>query len=347
MNQATRKRRGAGRIKLLDVAELAGVSAMTVSRYFSQPSLVAEEAQKRIAAAVEQTGYVPNVFAGGLASARGKVVGMVIPNIGSGVFAETVQGVTDTLRQHGYQLLLASSNYSTDEEQQAVRAFIGWSPAALILTGHRHSAATEELLANAGIPVVETWDHKPDSTHIQVGFSHTAVGRDSTQYLHGRGYRRIVFVHTGQPEDFRAMERAQGYELAMQELGLTPSTFHSPITDPLEAGKHALETLLRGRWPAEAIIFANDNLAAGALLHGLRAKIAVPDTCAVMGFGDLSIADKLVPSLTTVRPPRYEIGRIAAMRVVDSLRAEDGELSQSVVQRDNLLPYEIIEREST
>ncbi|MBP0644992.1 substrate-binding domain-containing protein, partial [Mycobacterium tuberculosis] len=83
----------------------------------------------------------------------------------------------------------------------------------------------------------------------------------------------------------------------------------------------------RGRWPAEAIIFANDNLAAGALLHGLRAKIAIPQTCAVMGFGDLSIADKLIPSLTTVRPPRYEIGRIAAVRVIESLRMEDGELA--------------------
>ena len=90
----------------------------------------------------------------------------------------------------------------------------------------------------------------------------------------------------------------------MEELGLAPSIFHSPIAAALEAGKDAFETLLRGRWPAEAIIFANDNLAAGALLHGLRAKIAIPQTCAVMGFGDLSIADKLIPSLTTVRPPR-------------------------------------------
>lgn len=347
MNQPVRKRRSSGRIKLRDVAELAGVSPMTVSRYFSQRDLVAPEAQKRIAAAVEQTGYVANMFAGGLASARGKTVGMVIPNIAGGVFAETVQGVADTLRPLGYQLLLASSNYSSSEEEEAVRAFIGWSPAALILTGHRHSAATDELLASAGIPVVQTWDYKPESDHVQVGFSHNSVGRDSALYLHDRGYRRIVFVHTGQPEDFRATERARGYEQAMEELGLAPSIFHSPIAAALEAGKDAFETLLRGRWPAEAIIFANDNLAAGALLHGLRAKIAIPQTCAVMGFGDLSIADKLIPSLTTVRPPRYEIGRIAAVRVIESLRMEDGELAQGAVQRDNLLPYEIIEREST
>ncbi len=347
MTESVRKRRGAGRIKLRDVAELAGVSPMTVSRYFTQPSLVAKEAQERIAAAVEQTGYVPNLFAGGLASTRGKMVGMVIPNIAGGVFAETVQGVTDTLRPHGYQLLLASSNYSADEEQQAVRSFIGWSPAALIVTGHRHTSETDKLLASAGIPVVETWDHKAGSPHIQVGFSHFNVGVDSTRFLYQRSYRRIVFVHTGQPEDFRANERAKGYETAMTELGLTPSTLRSVAEAPLEAGKHALETLLRGRWPAEAIIFANDNLAAGALLHGLRTKISIPGECAVMGFGDLSIADKLVPSLTTVRPPRYEIGQIAAERIIEALRIESGEIGAGTIKRENLLAYELLEREST
>ncbi|WP_432262407.1 LacI family DNA-binding transcriptional regulator [Cupriavidus sp. TMH.W2] len=347
MTQPTRKRRGSGRVKLREVAELAGVSPMTVSRYFSQRDLVAQEAQMRIAAAIEQTGYVANVFAGGLASARGKSVGMVIPNISGGVFAETVQGVTDTLRPHGYQLLLASSNYSGDEEEEAVRAFIGWSPAALILTGHRHTRGTNQLLAKSGIPVVQTWDHKPSSEHIQVGFSHIDVGKDSTRYLYERGYRRIAFVHTGQLEDFRAIERANGYDIAMSELGLTPTTFKSPPLAPLEAGKLAFQSLLRGRWPAEAIIFANDNLAAGALLYCLREKIEIPRECAVMGFGDLSIADKLVPSLTTIRPPRYDIGCVAAQRVLELLRAEDGEIPADTVQRDNVLPYELIEREST
>lgn len=347
MNAPSRKRRGSGRIKLRDVAELAGVSPMTVSRYFGQRELVAQEAQQRIAQAIEQTGYVPNVFAGGLASARGKVVGMVIPNIAGGVFGETVQGVTDTLRPHGYQLLLASSNYSSAEEEDAVRAFIGWSPAALILIGHQHTRGTEDLLDKANIPVVQTWDYKPHAKRIQVGFSHFDVGRDSAQYLYDKGYRRIVFVHTGQPEDVRAMERAQGYARAMESLGLTPSTYQAPMQAPLEAGKEALDTLRKGRWPAEAIIFANDNLAAGALLHGLRAGIAIPGDCAIMGFGDLSIADKLLPSLTTIRPPRYEMGRVAALRVLDALRAEDGEAPAEHVQRDNPMEYELIEREST
>ncbi|CAG9265018.1 LacI family DNA-binding transcriptional regulator [Paraburkholderia unamae] len=346
MTQSARKRRGSGRTTLHNVAELAGVSAMTVSRYFSNKESVRLDMQQRIAAAIEQTGYVRNVFAGSLASARGRCVGMVIPHIAGGVYEETIQAVTDTLRPFGYQLLLASSNYSTEEEEAAVRAFIGWAPAALILTGQKRSRKTTELLANAGVPVVETWAHKTRPQHIQVGFSNPSVGKDSTHYLYERGYRRIVFVHPPRTDDVGANDRASGYEAAMHELGLAPATFRPQATVLLDAGAEAFRTLTSGRTPADALIFSNDNLAAGALLHGLRERIAIAQTCAVMGFGDLSIADKLVPSLTTVRPPRYEMGRIAALRVIELLRAIEEDAPTDAIERDNLLTYEIVERES-
>ena len=346
MGESIRKRRGSGRTTLHDVAELSGVSAMTVSRYFSDKESVGSAIQARIAAAIEQTGYVRNVFAGSLASARSRTIGMVIPHIAGGVYAETIEAVADTLRQHGYQLLLASSSYCPQEEEAAVRTFIGWAPAAVILTAQKHSRATTELLANAGIPVVETWARRVRSRHVRVGFSNPAVGRESTRFLHERGYRRIVFVQTPRTNDVGANDRASGYEAAMRELDLSPVTFRPQSEVLLDAGMEAFRTLTRGRRPAEALLFPNDNLAAGALLYGLREKIAIPQACAVMGFGDLSISDKLVPSLTTVRPPRYEIGRIAALRVLDLLRARDGETPIDSIERDNLLSYEIVQRES-
>jgi LacI family gluconate utilization system Gnt-I transcriptional repressor len=346
MTQSPRKRRSAGRTKLHDVAALAGVSAMTVSRYFNSRETVGLDLQKRIASAIEKTGYVRNVFAGSLASARGKSIGMVIPHISGGVYAETVQGVSDTLRANHYQLLLATSNYSMEEEEAAVRAFLGWAPAAIVLTNSsKHSRKTLEMLATSGVPIVHTWSDKPKAKQINVGFSNINVGRDCVTYLHSRGYRRIVFVHPTFKEDLGANDRARGYTAMMEECGLTPAEFRSPLTTPLDAGRDAFETLTRGRHPADAIIFANDNLAAGALLYGAHKGIPIPSACAVMGFGDLSISDKLLPSLTTVRPPRYEIGRIAALRILESLHAAENELVDRV-QLNNDLRYEIVERES-
>jgi len=97
-----RKRRGAGRVTLAEVARAAEVSAISVSRYFNQPDQVSPPLRERIEAAVQALGYVPNLVAGGLASARGRIVGMVIPNISGPIFAQTIQAFIYTLSSHGY-----------------------------------------------------------------------------------------------------------------------------------------------------------------------------------------------------------------------------------------------------
>jgi len=339
-----RKRRGAGRVTLNAVARQAGVSAITVSRYFNQPEQVSPERRERIAAVVAELGYVPNLVAGGLASARGKIVGMVIPNISGPIFANTIQGFSDTLSRHGYQLLLASSYFSTEQEENAVRAFLGWSPAALVLTSHFHSAGTEKMIAEAEVPVIETWDYQPDREPMQIGFSHFEVGVTAAKYLLEKGYQRIAFVQNSAAGDFSALERRDGYAATLKESGLKPRVF-APDADraPFEAGKQAMDALMSASPRPDAIIFANDNLAAGGLLAGQRAGLKIPEDCAVLGFGDYPFAEMLLPSLSTIKPPALEIGVLAATRVLESL----GVLPSDEVQRLNLLQCQVIEREST
>ena len=341
----TRKRKGAGRVTLNAVAKHAGVSAITVSRYFNQPDQVSPERRERIAAAVTELGYVPNLVAGGLASARSRIVAMVIPNISGPIFADTIQGFSDTLSRHGFQLLLASSYFSEEQEESAVRAFLGWSPAALVLTSHFHSAATEKMIEQADIPLVETWDYQPERGPIQIGFSHHEVGVTAARYLHDKGYRRIAFVQNSAAGDFSALERRNGYTQALKSLGLQPWVFApEPGLAPFEAGKQAMQQLMAGQQRPDAIIFANDNLAAGGLLAGQRSGLRVPEDCAVMGFGDYPFAHMLMPSLTTIKPPALAIGVLAAQRVLESLGVLEPE---GEIQRLNLLDCHLIEREST
>lgn len=342
-DEKTRKRRGAGRVTLNAVARAAGVSAITVSRYFNQPEQVSPERRERIAAVVAELGYVPNLVAGGLASARGKIVGMVIPNISGPIFANTIQGFSDTLSRHGYQLLLASSYFDIEQEENAVRAFLGWSPAALVLTSHFHSAGTEKMLAEADIPVIETWDYQPERGPMQIGFSHFEVGVTAARHLLEKGYQRIAFVQNSAPGDFSALERRDGYAATLRGAGREP-WFFAPDADraPFDAGKQAMEALMNASPRPDAIIFANDNLAAGGLLAGQRADLKIPEDCAVLGFGDYPFAEMLLPSLSTIKPPALEIGVLAATRVLESL----GVLPSDEVQRLNLLQCQVIERES-
>jgi len=332
-------------VTITAVATHAGVSAITVSRYFNQPEQVSPERRERIALAVNELGYVPNLVAGGLASARSRVVGMVIPNISGPIFANTIQGFSDTLSQHGFQLLLASSYFSAEQEESAVRAFLGWSPAALVLTSHFHSAATEKMIEQADIPVIETWDHQPQRNPVQIGFSHYEVGVTAARYLHGKGYTRMAFVQNSMAGDFSALERRDGFIKTLEALGQTPLAFvPAPGRTPFEAGKQAMDTLMKESLRPDAIFFANDNLAAGGLLASQRAGLRIPQDCAVMGFGDYAFAEMMLPSLTTIKPPALEIGVLAARRVLESLGVipVEGEL-----QRLNLLECSLIERESS
>jgi LacI family transcriptional regulator, gluconate utilization system Gnt-I transcriptional repressor len=312
-----RKRRATDRPTLADVAAQAGVSAITVSRFFNEPARVGQEARLRIQTAVEALNYVPNLAAGGLASAHNKVVAMVVPNISGPIFAHTLQSLSDGLSSAGYQLLLASSYFSLETEERAVRAFLGWQPAALVLTSRHHSTGTERLIESAGVPVIETWDLAARRKPYQIGFSHREVGREGVRYLTGQGYRRIAFVHNSAAGDLSAQERCEGYAEALKECGLEPMFYTPTEADPLAAGAQALDALLaRSRGRPRAIFFANDNLACGAVLAAQRQRLSVPDDVALFGFGDYAFADKLLPSLSTIRPPAREIGASAAQLIL-------------------------------
>ena len=318
---AQRSRRGHGRITLQQVAEAAGITKITVSRFLRQPDRVAPDTAQRITRALAATGYVPNKQAGMLASGRSGMVAAIVPSVANSVFAETVQGLSEGLQPAGYELMLASSGYSLQREQAQVRAVLGWSPDALAVTGRHHSAETLAMLRAAvrgGTPVIELWDCEPHGAEfLQIGFEHAAVGRAMAQHLVAGGYQRLAYVDTGVDADFRAHERGKAFTTAAHAAlrarhGGRPApvvTLTAPIGDAFDAGRAALRQLLAGGLLAvDAVAFANDHLACGALLEAGRLGLAVPGQLALLGFGDFALTRQLGTGVSTVQPPRYEIG---------------------------------------
>jgi LacI family transcriptional regulator, gluconate utilization system Gnt-I transcriptional repressor len=342
-----RQRRSTGRMTLRDVADHLGISQISVSRYFQKPERLSAHLRERIKTAVDEMGYVPNLVAGGLASATSRVIGMVIPNITGPVFAETIQTFSDAVTARGYQLLLASSYFSKTLEENAVRAFLGWSPAALVLTSAHHSTATEEMIARAHIPIIEAWSFQADREPIQIGFSQEDVGRLAARHLVDRGYRRIAYALTSVAGDLHTQDRRNGYIDVMRELGREPWTFTPTEMSPFHAGKQALEALTKCEQPADAIIFANDNLAAGALLAAQSMNISVPGDCAMIGFGDFAFSEMLNPGLTSIRPPTGSIGLLAAKRIFELIENEELGRTMPADRRLNKLACELVERDST
>lgn len=311
--------RGHGRATQATVARHAGVTTMTVSRYLREPQRVAGVTAQRIDAALALTGYTPNKHAGMLASGRSSVVAAIIPNIASATFAETVQGLTDILQPRGMELLLASTNYSVEREEEQMRAVLGWSPSALVVTGRRHTDAALAMMRQAqadGVPVLEMWDHDPaDRSFVQVGFSHQAVGTMMAAHMLQQGHRDFGYVDSGVREDFRAHERAQAFVATITAAGARVRVCEAPRIEPMAAGRAAFTAMQKAGLPG-AIAFASDNFAAGAYLGAIEAQIDVPRELALLGFGDFPISRQLPGGISTVSVSPYAIGQVCARQLL-------------------------------
>jgi LacI family transcriptional regulator, gluconate utilization system Gnt-I transcriptional repressor len=338
-----RSRRGHGGITLSDVARLAGVSPITASRALNTPGQVAPAALQRVRDAVQRTGYVPNMLAGGLASNRSRLVAAVVPSIGGGaVFMEMLQSLTESLAESGYQLMLGQSGYVQSREDALLDAIIGRRPDGIVLTGIMHSAEGRRRLLASGIPVVETWDLTPTPIDMLVGFSHERAGAAVADYLHAKGRRRLA-VLSG--DDERAKRRNAAFVAQARQVqgrrarGPVP-TLQVPAPTTLGSGRAAFARLIAEHPGTDAVFCSSDLLALGVLTEAQARGIAVPGDVAVLGFGDLVFAADLHPALTTVRIDGTAIGRQAARFIAE--RA----LGHPVAQRVVDIGFSIIERAS-
>lgn len=338
-----RHRRGAGGITLGDVARLAGVSPITASRALNTPDQVAKETLERVREAVSRTGYVPNRLAGGLASARSRLVAAVVPTITGPVFMEMVESLTTALADAGYQLMLGQSGYTQSREDALLDAIIGRRPDGIVLTGIMHSPEGRRRLLASGIPVVETWDLTPTPIDMLVGFSHVQAGAAVAQHLHAKGRRRVALLSG---DDERAQRRNRGFIDEALRLGLAQSADQIPLRrvpapTTLGSGRAGLAALLAEAPDLDAVFCSSDLLALGVLTEATARGVAVPGRLAVMGFGDLAFAGDTYPALSTVRIDGTAIGQRAAHFIVE--RAEGRAVGDKVVD----LGFRIVERAST
>src|SRR5215468_11422144 len=200
------------------VADLAGVSAITVSRVVRLPELVAPQTRTKVEAAMRELGYVPNQIAGALAGARTKSVGVLVPTIANSIFADTVQGLSDELEPLGYAVILAQSRYDADREDHMLSALLSRRPEAIIMVG---SPATEDgarLLRRAGIPIVETWELPPAPIDAVAGFDNFAAGAAVAKHLVAQGRQTLAFIGGDDP---RATRRWNGYRETLAKAGVT------------------------------------------------------------------------------------------------------------------------------
>jgi LacI family gluconate utilization system Gnt-I transcriptional repressor len=327
-------------VTLTDVAQRAGVSAMTVSRVINRPDSVSPDVRKQVEKAIADSGYVPNLLAGGLASSRTRLVAAIVPTVAHVLFSASVQYLTDRLAAEGYQVLLGLSGYPEGvREAELTRAILARLPDALYLTGTTHSPQMRKQLKAAHVPIVEVWDLQRKPIDMAVGFSHAAVGVRVAEYFHAKGYRSVTAIYAG---DERAMLRCNNFIATSEALGqdVFPAVI-TPSPTTLQMGREGLATLLERGFTGGAITTSSDSMAHGVVLEAQARGLKVPDDIAVIGFGDLDFAANTSPPLSSVFVDRFAIGRIAADALLTRLGGD------KVENKIFDVGFQIVERATT
>ena len=324
--------------KLEDVAQKAGVSTATVSRFYNNPGIVAPATAARIRAAIDATGYVPNLLAGGLASNRSRLVAVLVPEIAQSIFNDTIEAMTAELSLDGHVVMLGLTGAGNARMPQLIDAALSRRADAMILTGIITDAATRARLRQRTVTVIETWGMPEDPIDIAVGFSHPAVGRDVARFLHGRGYTRPMLAVA---EGVRARQRRDGFLEEWRHTGhKTPVVIDVPLPTRFGHSRLVWRQLARLDPLPDVIVCGSDVLAQGVMIEAQAAGIRVPDQLAVVGFGNMAIAGDMRPSITTVDVDGARIGREAV--AVLRRRAAGERIVQKVID----VGFRLIARES-
>lgn len=327
------------RARLIDVARDAGVSPATVSRAVSQPDLLAPATLALVQASARKLGYVPDGAAQALASGRTMTVAAVVPTLDSIIFAKVLQAMQVTLSAAGYQLLVASHEYSAGTEAEAVRLLLARGIDGLMLVGAERPAATNALIAGANVPVVLTWC--PDGVNASVGVDNALAGRLAAEHLIRLGHRRIGMVCGHLPFNDRQRGRLEGVRAALADAGLDLPDWrisHQPMT--ISGGRNGCSALLECAERPTALIGGIDLFALGCIAEAQARGLSVPGDLSVVGIDDTEMASQVSPSLTSVHIPTARIGEMAALALLGRIRRAEAPV-------DALLPIDLIVRRSS
>lgn len=326
-------------VTLNDVAKLAGVSPITVSRVFNYPDLVSKKTAEKVNKAVQQTGYVPNLLAGSLASRRSSLIAVLIPSILNLDYTETARFLIEILENEGFQVFLNETGYNENDEEKAIKAILSRRPEAIVLTGTHHSAQTRKMLLASSIPIVEIWDMVESPLDIIVGFSHYRVGQMAADYFIKKSYSNIAALFA---PDYRAQLRLRGFTDTLKQHNISPHTILTmKEASTLKVGRAGFKTIFHSHFRHGGLFCSSDTLAHGALIEAQSLGLDIPKDIHILGFGNQHFSDQIIPALSTIHIDRKMIGQQAAKALIEHMQSND--LGNPIIE----VPFKIIERTST
>jgi DNA-binding LacI/PurR family transcriptional regulator len=329
------------RMDIRTIARAANVSIATVSRTMNHVPTVNPKIAKRVWEVIDELDYFPNTQARALVSGRSRLFGLIVSEITNPFFPELIQGFEDIAVEHGYEILVSSTNYDPKRMSHCIRRMLERKVEGVAVMTFGIEEPLLDQLAKRKVPLVfiDVGPKRPGISLLKVDYHHGI--RQGVQHLAALGHRDIAFI-TGPMTLHSAQSRQVAFSTSLKECGIAPDPAWIVEGDhTLEGGIASMERLLAAKKMPTAVMCSNDMTAIGVLHKLYRAGLRVPDDLSVIGFDDIHITEVTIPPLTTVQMSRFELARAA----VTALRAHVEQPEGS--KREYNIQTKLIVREST
>jgi LacI family transcriptional regulator len=295
------------------VARLANVSIATVSRTINHIPTVNPKMAKRVWEVIRELDYFPNTQARSLVSGRSRLLGLIVSEITNPFFPELIQGFEDVAVEHGYEILIGSTNYDPERMKRCIRRMVERKAEGVAVMTFGIEEPLLDQLADRKVPLVfvDVGPERPGISLLRVDYHHGI--RQGVQHLAALGHRDIAFV-TGPLRLHSAHSRLAAFHRAVQECGIVVDKGRIIEGDhTMEGGMAAAEKLLTGAKLPTAVMCSNDVTAIGVLHEAYRAGLRVPDDLSVIGFDNIHLTQMTIPPLTTIQMSCFELAKAAVL----------------------------------
>lgn len=327
------------RATINDIARLANVSKKTVSRVINQSPFVKEETRAKIDAVISKIGYAPDPQARGLAFRRSFLIGLIYDNPNAQYIVNMQDGALDALRGSGFELVVHPCDRKSEDFIPGVRRFVERQKlhGVILIPPISEDETLTRALQELDCSYVRIASVRLDEAARMVVSNDREAAAEAGRYLESLGHRTIGII--AGPSQYRsAFERQTGFVSALQQRGVkVPPELIVEGSYTFESGVMCGEKLL-SRTPRPTAIFAsNDEMAAGVYRAAYQLGLSIPEDLSVVGYDDSPLASRIWPTLTTIRLPIRDMGRLAASKLLPHRTRDGGDATGHSVVTPHLI----------
>lgn len=330
------------KMNIIKIAKLAGVSKSTVSRYLND-GYVSEDASAKIKSVIETTGFVPRRQAQTLRTQKTNLIGVIVPKISTETASRVIEGITNELAKSGYEVLIGNTNLSIEKEMDYLKVFRSHQVDGIIFMATEITDKHYELMDQLNVPIIviaQKVEHYPYIIHDDYHAS-----RDAVKYLIEKNHRSIGFIGVGEWDIAVGVDRKRGYLDELNHQGIKIEDQYIKIGDfSQESGYQLAKELMSLEKKPTAIFAVTDHLAIGCMEYLKQASYEIPKDVAVIGIGDMAVADIVTPKLTTIHYYFQTLGKKSAALLLEFLN--QGRTVSKNCESNFIFNYRLMKRDS-